>query len=861
MFSKREGTTMRLLNNWKKDLVGTRLWRDPARTPYKYMERYLGQKRVLVPLFVGLVVFLFFFSNYLVSLPTILTEVFSNGLFGECDWSRAFQWKFFFQLPTTRTGWIYFFLLFFFCTFLFGLKLYRIRKSFMPLEDVMTAATSRWADGKSELDYQYPVMPTDDMEAYDGPSGMVVGTSPRTNEDRECHRVREYISSEPTNVAIVGETRVGKGVFGVEKAIDGYSRTTNMKEKRSMNIHDPSGELYLKWKKLLEKRKYKVKLLNLNDTAVSDTTNPLSLVVHYYKQYLFGKTTIERDRGLDQAQSELATLCYTYFHDPHAKEPFWQNAATALFTAGSLALIEESLLIQREELSNMYTIVNMIAEMNSDQITTESHSVIQNYTDDSRKRKQLFSKYKGKSVLDFYFQELPLDHPAHLAYLDILASAPAKSTIGNVVTHMLTNLKAFRRTGNAKLMAQNSINYMDLGFGEQPMAVFVVVSDQDKSNHEIAANYFDQSFKELTKAGLKQPNRKLPRQVVFLYEEAGNMVKIPELATKMTDGLKVGLSHVIVLQNYEQLDKYGDDANTIIANCGNTIVVKTKSKKTREMIVEDLGNRANLSLSRQGKVADSEKTLTDSMERIPMLTKDELSRLPFGQTVVIRSMKTHDLKGNVIENMYPIYNRGETKMLESWKYLPYEESTWEEIEEEYRHAPHTQINLSHLLYMVDPFMIEEKEERRQAILEGRDFEAEKASKNEGGNQSEKEDSVRVPQENHVEPQVENLRLKELDTIFDDYFTEDVQQQRIQELDSASPLSYFFKQKLKKDVRIFCESQENPQRIEEEYEQLLQSGTIKDIKKWLANVGREPLYERMIQSVEKNGFTQIGGEEK
>lgn len=846
---------------WRRDLVGTRFWRDPTRTPYKHIERYLGQKRVLYPLFVSLFIFLFLFSNYIVSLPSILTEVFPNGLFGECDWKNAFQLKFFFQLPKTSTGWLFFFLISSFCTFLFGYKLYRVRKSFMPLEDVMTAATSRWADGKSELDYQYPVMPTNDMDAYDGPSGMVVGTSPRTSEDQELNRVREYISSEPTNVAIVGETRVGKGVFGVEKAIDGFSRTTNMKEKRSMNIHDPSGELYLKWKKLLEKRNYKVRLLNLNDTAVSDTTNPLALVVHYYKQYLFGDTTIARDRGLDQAQAELATLCYTYFHDPNAKEPFWQNAATALFTAGSLALIEESLLIQREELSNMYTIVNMIAEMNSDQITTESHPMIQKHTDDLRKRKQLFSKYKGKSVLDFYFQELPLDHPAHLAYLDILASAPAKSTIGNVVTHMLTNLKAFRRTGNAKLMAQSSINYMDLGFGEQPMAVFVVVSDQDKSNHEIAANYFDQSFKELTKVGLKQPSRKLPRQVVFLYEEAGNMVKIPELATKMTDGLKVGLSHVIVLQNYEQLDKYGDDANTIIANCGNTIVVKTKSKKTREMIVEDLGNRANLSLSRQGKIADSEKTLTDSMERIPMLTKDELSRLPFGQTVVIRSMKTHDLKGNVIENMYPIYNRGETKMLESWKYLPYEESTWEEIEEEYRHAPHTQINLSNLLYLVDPFMIEEKEERRQAILEGRDFEAEEASKNEGENQSEKEDSVRVPQEKHVEPQVENLRLTELDTIFDDYFTKDVQQQRIQELDSASPLSYFFKQKLKKDVRVFCESQENPQRMEEEYEQLLQEGTIKDIKKWLANVGREPLYERMIQSVENNGFTQIGGEEK
>ncbi|EOW1885732.1 type IV secretory system conjugative DNA transfer family protein [Enterococcus hirae] len=851
---------MRVINHWKKDLVGTRLWRDPTRTPYKYLERYLGQKRVLMPLFVGLVVLFFFFSNYLVSLPMILLDVFPEGLFGECDWYKAFQWRFFFHLPQTSTGWCCFCILFFFCTCLFGLKLYRIQKSFMPLEDVMTAATSRWADGKSELDHQYPVMPTDDMEAYNGPSGMVIGTSPRTSDDKELNRVREYVSSEPANVAIVGETRVGKGVFGVEKAIDGYSRTTNMKEKRSMNIHDPSGELYLKWKKLLEKRKYKVKLLNLNEPAISDTVNPLALVVHYYKQYLFGETTIKRDRGLDQAQAELATLCYTYFHDPNAKEPFWQNAATALFTAGSLALIEESLLIQREDLSNMYTIVNMIAEMNSDQITTESHPIIKNYTDDLRKRKQLFSKYKGKSVLDFYFQELPFDHPAHLAYLDILASAPAKSTIGNVVTHMLTNLKAFRRTGNAKLMAQNSINYMDLGFGEQPMAVFVVVSDQDKSNHEIAANYFDQSFKELTKAGLKQPNRKLPRQVVFLYEEAGNMVKIPELATKMTDGLKVGLSHVIVVQNYEQLDKYGDDADTIIANCGNTIVGKTKSKKTREMIVEDLGNRSNLSLSRQGKVADSEKTLTDSMERIPMLTKDELSRLPFGQTVVIRSMKTHDLKGNVIENLYPIYNRGKTKMLESWKYLPYEESTWDEIEKEYQDAPHTKINLSDLLYLVDPFMIEEKEKRRQAILEGRVFEVEKTSEKKEESQPTEKASVRVSKEKHVEPQVENPRLKELDTIFDAYFTENVQQQRIQELDLASPLSYFFKQKLKKDIQVFCQSQENPQRIKEEFEQLLQGGTIKDIKKWLANVGREPLYERMIQSIEKNGFISSGEEE-
>ncbi|MEX1447712.1 type IV secretory system conjugative DNA transfer family protein [Enterococcus sp. C76] len=846
------------MKKWRKDLVGTKFWRDPTRTPYKHIERFLGQKRVLYPLFIGLMLFFSFIANYISALPKILSEVFKNGLFSDVEWQKAIQLKFLIHYPSDTTGWKIFAIAFSLIALVVGYKLYRMHKSFMPLEDTLTAATSRWADGKSELDKQYHTMPTDDMEAYSGPSGMVIGTSPRTKEDKELDRVREYIADEPTNNLIVGETRVGKGVFGVEKGIDGFSRTTDMKEKRSMNIHDPSGELYLKWKKTLENRGYIVRLLNLNDTAISDTTNPLALVVHYYKQYLFGKTQVERDRGLDQAQAELATLCYTYFHDPNAKEPIWQNSASALFTAGSLALIEESLLLQREELSNAYTILNMIAEMNSDRITSISHSALEKYTDDMSAKKKLFAKYKDKTVLDFYFQELPYDHPAHIAYLDILASAPAKATIGNVVTHMLTNMKAFRRTGNAKLMAQNSINYMNLGFGEKPMAVFVVVSDQDKSNHEIAASYFDQSFKELTKAGLKRANRKLPRKVVFLYEEAGNMVKIPELATKMTDGLKVGISHVIVLQNYEQLDKYGDEANTIISNCGNTIVVKTKSKKTREMILEDLGNRANLSLSRQGKIADSEKTLTDSVERIPMLTKDELSRLPFGQTVVIRSMKTHDLKGNVIENMYPIYNRGESKMVEAWKYLPYEESTWNEIEEEYKDAPHTKINLTDLLYSVDPEMIAEKEIRRQAIINGEEYKPKEKCKDQSV--SEKIDQskqiteesvvkeIRVPKEQQVIATVKNPKLEELDEIFDSYISNDKQKLLVSEV-----FNYYLSNQLSREVNLFCETQENPQRILEEYQEISEKGTVRDLKAWLANVGREPLYERIIEAIEKRGL--------
>lgn len=825
-------------------------WRNPDKKPYQSLERFLGLKRVLYPLLFLFCLISFMAANFIISFPAIFSSVYPNGITNKADYSRLFSSEYLFRLPASKLQWQVFFFVIFLIFVLAGTKIYKLRRTFMPLEEELTAATSRWSDGSSELDFQYHTMATDNLDNYDGPSGVVVGTSPRTKEDIEKDRVREYISDEATNTAIVGETRAGKGIFGIEKAIDGFSRPKDINKKKSMNIHDPSGELYLKFKKLLEKREYKVYLLNLKDTAVSDSTNPLTLVCHYYQRYLFAEKQIDRDRGLDKAQAELASLCYTYFHDENAKEPIWQDAASTLFTAGSLAMIEESLLTGQEFLGNIYTILNAIAEMNADRINFVDHPILIKVEPDKKLRAKLFAQYKDKSVLDFYFDRLPKDHPAHIAYQDILASAPAKVTIGNVVTHLLTRMKAFRRTGNAKLTSLNTLNYMELGFGEKPVAVFVVVSDQDKSNHAIAANYFDQSFKELHHVGLLEPSRRLPRDVVYVCEEAGNMVEINELHSKVTDGLKVGIQFLFVLQNFEQLNKYGEsNADTILSNCGNVIVVKTKSKKTREMIMDDLGNRSNLSLSRQGKPADGDKTITDSVERIPMLTKDELARIPFGRTVVIRSMKTHDLAGNIIYDLYPIYNRDDTRMVPSYKYLPFEESTWAEIDELYSEAEHTKIDLKTLHYSLNFEEIEYKEERIKAIREGREFVVPKKEPVESQENLFDTEPDEMPNSSVISKSVlptdENEELQKMDEIFDMYISKDMQVKGIRE-----GLKFSFINRISREVRVFYA--EKP-RIIDEFESLKQSGTVRDLRDWLSNVGREPLYSIIIDIIEKEGL--------
>ncbi|EOT44579.1 type IV secretory system conjugative DNA transfer family protein [Enterococcus columbae] len=824
-------------------------WRDPDKANFKQWSRYLGLRRFLLPLWLVSFIVVYGLLNYLIHIFEQVLHYFQQILTG--NFTSSINW-FSFSYFTNSTFvsakvyWILYFILMLFVS----IRFYIWRQSYKPIEEYLTDATSRWSL-THELDQQYEVMPTDCLDTFNGSSGIVIGTAKRTLKEKLTGHSREYLSTEMTNSLLVGETRSGKGIFGIEKAIDGLSRTNHMDKKQSMIIHDPSMELYLKWKLLLEERGYIVKLFNLIDTYYSDSINPLNLVTYYYRQYLLGDTENIRNHGLDQALAEMATLCFSYFDDENAREPFWQDCASALFTAATIALIEESLLIQQTKYITIYTVLNLIAEMNANRIDNENHECLKRIEKSLIERKRLFQKYKDKSVLDVYFLTLPEGHPARIAYQDILASAPAKVTIGNVVSHLLTKMKAFRRPGNAKLTAISTINYLDLAFGKQPMAIFIVVSDQDKSNHALCANFIDQSFKELHKVGLRTATRKLPRVVNYIDEEFGNMVRIPNQATKVTDGLKVGIKHYFVVQNFEQLKKYGEqDAETIRANCGNIICVKTKSKDTREAIQKDLGLRANLSLSRQGRHFDANKTFTESTERIALITDDELARLPFGRTVVIRSMKTHDLKGKVI-NPYPVYNRDACIMKPTYEYLPYREISWDDVMSLYDEAEHSQIELDHLLYLLDVKEIGLKNKRlanrRNGIKEDSFDKEESESSRSNQSPTDEVKSIqkgkRTGGRTSVIPTISNQLTTTLDKRFDKLFPTEYALQKVNQC-----VSELLCTKMKNIVYDHYKSEEN--REWQEFNALIQNSNVLSLKQWLGQVPPQKIYEQVLIGFEK-----------
>lgn len=203
----------------------------------------------------------------------------------------------------------------------------------------------------------------------------------------------------------------------------------------------------------------------------------------------------------------------------------------------------------------------------------------------------------------------------------------------------------------------------------KPTAVFLTIPDSDKSNHVLGTVFISQLYRVLSKRLEQKENGRCDRDVKFVLDELGSMVPIEDFGNKLSVCLGKGLSFLLVIQSYQQLkDAYGESYQTILDNCGMTIYLKTTNSKTANEISELIGDKTMLVNSRNGKVLELNKQITESLDKERVIKYDDLMALEIGENIVIRPMHRKDLKGNPIKP-YPIYNTEKTKMKFRYEYL------------------------------------------------------------------------------------------------------------------------------------------------------------------------------------------------
>lgn len=488
------------------------------------------------------------------------------------------------------------------------------------------------------------------------------------------YKSRIFIDRDAVHNLIIGMSRSGKGETYILPRIDICSRPRRMKDKASMIIGDLKGELSATTISKLKERGYITMVLSLKSPMDGLSYNPLEIVKNAYIQFLqkrkeaaalpcdqknaHKRSLLFRDADSAGAEAEIyaKALAYIINFDKEAREKIWQLWGTSITTAAILAVVCDCCEAAQKCLDKgdktgaqkWYARITM-------------YSVARFVVDYSKPDPE-----SGIPPIDKYI--MSKKWTARYQYSPV--NAADGRTKGNITAEALAHLNQLMLAPVAKLMAKNDIDFKEIGFGERPIALFLVLPEGDKSNNFILTMFLTQLYQILIKETDKMRNQKCKREVLFVLDEFGNLPPMPNMDTMITACLGRNIRFDLVVQSLTQLDTtYGKDAAaTIKGNCSNWIYLLSNDPDTQELMSKQIGQKAVVVTSRYGNPMDSHKNMQESVEAVPLLSADDLKELGPGESVVCRVMHRNDKRGKTVRQN-PILNYGPTKMLYRYEYL------------------------------------------------------------------------------------------------------------------------------------------------------------------------------------------------
>ncbi len=549
--------------------------------------------------------------------------------------------------------------------------LYQIHTSYSEKNfNVDQKGDSRW-ETLEEIQEEFLAIPEREKE-YEGFPGTLM-----SRQDGIA-----YIERYPTNNLYIGITRSGKGEEHVFPNLDILTRAS---VKSSLIIGDPKLELYKSSKKTLEERGYKVYLFNLDDPLHSMGYNPLTIIK---ETYCSG----------DYADAEMLanSLSFSIFRPDECSgdEKYFAGAAAGLLAAMVLALIEDCIEEDKNTNRKRYELYKekraAYDRLPEDMRNAERIHYLQRSQDtsadlisasyiDTIPPEIPFSELKGaenqinmfsiinifselavinidqnNTALDLYFTTRPPMDRAKLKYLS--TKVAGDRTKGSIYSTMSEKLLIFTYENIAKMTCDSSFNLRDLGFGEQPIALFFNTPDYDKSNHFLASVLIRQLYFVLAKAATREMSGKCLRPVKFLLDEFGNLPAIENMQGIITVCLGRNISFDLYVQDYMQLENLYDKTAAIIqSNCANTFYIMAGDTDTAERFSKMLGNKTVVDIQRSGHRLEFGKTFTETTIEQPLMNPAQLLRLQPGECVIHRRTKKMNSSGEPGE-LNPIFN-------------------------------------------------------------------------------------------------------------------------------------------------------------------------------------------------------------
>ena len=383
----------------------------------------------------------------------------------------------------------------------------------------------------------------EDIKPYTDP--VFANNIPLTQTERLTmnSRPKQPKYARNKNILVIGGSGSGKTRFFVKPSL---MQCTSKDFPTSYIVTDPKGTLILETGKMLQRYKYRIKVLNTINFKKSMKYNPFAYLRSEKDILKLVNTIIANTKGDGEKSGE----------------DFWVKAEKLYYTA----LIGYIWYEAPEDEKNFTTLLEMINASEAREDDPEFQSPV-----------------------DLMFERLEEKDPEHFAvrqYKKFLLSAG--KTRSSILISCGARLAPFDIRELRELMETDEMELDTLG--DRKAALFVIISDTDDTFNFVVSILYTQLFNLLCDKADDVYGGRLPVHVRCLLDEFANIGQIPKFEKLIATIRSREISASIILQSQSQLKAiYKDNADTIVGNCDTTLFLGGKEKTTLKEISEILG--------------------------------------------------------------------------------------------------------------------------------------------------------------------------------------------------------------------------------------------------------------------------------
>ena len=385
------------------------------------------------------------------------------------------------------------------------------------------------------------------------------------------------------NILVIGGSGSGKTRF--------FCKPSLLQAHSSYVCTDPKGTLLPEIGTFLERKKYRIKCLNLINFRKSMKYNPLAYIRSEKDILKLVNALIMNTKGEGEKSSE----------------DFWVKAERLYYSA----LIGYIWYEATEEEKNFITLLDLIN-------ASEAREDDETY----------------QSPVDLLFSQLADREPNHFAVKQYRKfKMAAGKTLKSILISCGARLAPFDIKELRDLMEYDELELDTMG--DQKTALFVILSDTDSTFNFVAVLMYSQLFNLLCDKADDFYGGRLPVHVRLILDEFANIGQIPNFDKLIATIRSREISASIILQSQSQLKTiYKDAADTIVGKCDSTLFLGGKEKSTLKEISELLG-KETIDLYNQSENRGSQVSHGLSYQKLgkELMTQDELAVMDGGKCI------------------------------------------------------------------------------------------------------------------------------------------------------------------------------------------------------------------------------------